>query len=376
MLRYLTAGESHGKALSVIIEGVPAGLQLSVEDIQQQLIRRKQGYGRGPRQKIETDDIEILSGVRHGKTIASPISIVLKNKDASNWKGIMDVDGNPPEDYQPISIPRPGHADYAGMRKYEFDDIRNVLERSSARETAMRVVAGAIARNVCEAAGVQFASYVDSIGGVILTEYPEDVDTINRVVSRSKVRTTDPETEKNMIKTIDDAMKDGVSLGGTFVVVANGLPVGLGSYVQWDRKLDARLSRAVMSIQAIKGVEFGLGFKSAILPGDKVHDEFRMVDEIVERTTNHAGGIEGGMTNGQPLVLRAAMKPIPTMKSPLQSIDLVDSSEVTSFYERADVCAVPAAAVVAENVVAIEIANALIDRYGGDTISQLSKLQS
>ncbi len=372
MIRYLTAGESHGPALTVIIEGVPAGLSLDRSFIEAELLHRKKGYGRGGRQQIETDEIEILSGVRFGQTLGSPISILLRNKDHEKWHGIMASEGEAPDDLEPVTIPRPGHADFAGLVKYERDDIRDILERSSARETAMRVVAGAIAKAFLLECGIEVASYVSRIGSAICEETSEDVKHIKALTASSDCRTLSPTANANMKKEIDAAMQRKVSLGGIFTVVANGLPIGLGSHVHWDRKLDAKLAAAVMSIQAIKGVEFGLGFEAASRSGEKAHDPFILDHDEISRPSNYAGGLEGGMTNGMPLVLRAAMKPIPTMQHRLPSIDLATLTPADSHFERADSCAVPAASVVAESVVAIELANAILEKFGGDSIDEVT----
>ena len=372
MIRYLTAGESHGPALTVIVDGVPAGLTLTREQIETELKRRKKGYGRGGRQLIETDTIEILSGVRFGQTLGSPISLLLRNNDHEKWLSIMASEGDAPDDLEPITIPRPGHADFAGLVKYERDDIRDILERSSARETAMRVVAGAIAKALLLECGVDIASYVTRIGSAVCEETSEDVAFIKKITEPIDCRTLNAEANTLMKAEIDAAMQRKVSLGGIFSVVANGLPVGLGSHVQWDRKLDAKLAAAVMSIQAIKGVEFGLGFEAATRSGELAHDPFMLSQDEITRPSNHAGGLEGGMTNGMPLVLHAAMKPIPTMQHRLPSVDLATLTPADSHFERADSCAVPAASVVAEAVVAIELANAILEKFGGDSIDEVT----
>ena len=370
-IRYLTAGESHGKGLTVILEGVPAGLPLTSADIAPELKARKEGYGRGGRQKIESDDIDITAGVRHGRTIASPICIHLPNKDYANWVDKMDPEGQVPPGYEPFSVPRPGHADFAGITKYGFDDIRNVLERSSARETAIRVAAGAVAKKILAELDIRITAYVLKIGGVALERELSDVSEIIKQTEGSPVRTIDKAIEAKMMKRIEEAHENEVTVGGKYAVVAENVPIGLGSYVQWDRKLDGLIARALMGTQAVKGVEFGMGFEVADLFGSDVHDAFELIDGHVSRARNNAGGIEGGMTNGQPIVVKVAMKPIPTMKKPLSSIDLKDMSVVNAFYERSDTCAVPAASVVGENVVAIEIANALIEKFGGDSMGEL-----
>lgn len=379
MIRYLTAGESHGKALTVIIEGVPAGLKISKKYIETELQKRKQGYGRGPRQKIETDEIEILSGIRFGETIASPIAILLKNKDFINWQDKMNPEENIPNDYSPLTCPRPGHADHAGIIKYNFQDIRNVLERSSARETAMRVVVGAIAKKILTSCKIKISSYVYSIGSIYSELTETNINNIEKAKNNSELGVIDKKTEKEMITEIDKAQSAGVTLGGKFRIVVNGVPTGLGSYVHWDRKLDANIAKSIMSIQAIKGVDFGLGFKSAELSGDKIHDSFTInhnkdndaKNYFIKRVTNNSGGIEGGMTNGESIIVNVAMKPIPTMKSPLQSYDINTKKEQTSFYERSDVTAVTAASVIGESVVAVDIVNAILERFGADTMKDL-----
>lgn len=371
MIRYLTAGESHGPALTVIIEGIPAGLTFDRSIIEAELQRRKKGYGRGARQSIETDQVEILSGVRFGQTLGSPIAILLRNKDHEKWLDTMSIEGAPPADLDPVTIPRPGHADFAGLVKYERDDIRDILERSSARETAMRVVAGAVAKAFLLECGIDIGSYVSSIGAAVCDQTSEDVSHIKLTTSSSDCRTLTATANTKMKAEIDAAIKRKVSLGGVFTIVAIGLPIGLGSHVHWDRKLDAKLAKAVMSIQAIKGVEFGLGFKAAGESGDKVHDAFVLNHDEITRPTNHAGGIEGGMTNGMPLVIHAAMKPIPTMQHRLPSVDLATMKPAEAFFERADACAVPAAGVVGEAVVAIELANAMLEKFGGDSVDEV-----
>ncbi len=372
MLRYLTAGESHGKALTAIVEGVPAGLELTAEYIDIQLHRRQQGYGRGARQKIEKDQVEILSGVRLGRTLGSPISLVVRNRDWQNWQDTMK-----PEKGRAslLTHPRPGHADLPGAMKYLTKDVRDILERSSARETAVRVAACTVARRLLEEFGIRIYSWVVDIGGVRYR--PGEglpPQRLFEMAEASETRCPDPEVTDKMKRRIDRARRRGDSLGGIFEVVATGLPPGLGSHVHWDRKLDARLAGAVMSIQAIKGVEMGEGFGFATLPGSRAHDEiFYTRQRGYHRRTNHAGGIEGGMTNGEPLLIRAVMKPIPTLTKPLHSVDITTRAEHLAAVERSDVCALPAASVVAEAVVAMELAGAFMEKFGGDSIKEMRR---
>ncbi|MGC8652569.1 MAG: chorismate synthase [Candidatus Kryptoniota bacterium] len=383
MLRLITGGESHGKALVGIIEGVPSNLELNADYIDNQLFRRQQGYGRGGRMRIESDKVEILSGVRHGKTLGSPISLVIYNKDFQNWAEKMSTVGTG-KDIEKITVPRPGHADLVGFFKYQFDDVRNVIERASARETAMRVALGAVARKILEQLDIRIGSHVVSIGSVGYRDRTElddiifkllkkrnGAEAISNAADKSEVRTLDEHIESRIIKEIKKAKKMGDTLGGIFEVIVSGLPIGLGSYVQFDRKLDGLLSAAIMSIQAIKGVEIGDGFENARRFGSEVHDEILIKRGRIFRPTNHAGGLEGGVTNGQPLIVRAAMKPISTLMQPLRSIDLVKRREMLARRERSDFCAVPAASVIAENVIAPVIVNALLEKFGGDSIHEL-----
>lgn len=377
MFRFLTAGESHGQALVAIVEGVPAGLDLDVADINGDLARRQKGHGRGGRMSIERDQAQILSGLRFGKTLGSPIALTIANRDWPAWEGKMSVDN--PENADPdavaVYIPRPGHADLSGGIKYGHSDMRNVLERASARETATRVAVGAIARKMLAAVGVSITSHVISIGSASSKPSVAEgmsIDDIRNKSENSPVRCLDPDAEAQMLAIIDEAASVGDTLGGTFEVIAHGLPVGLGSYVHWDRKLDGLLAQSVMSIPAIKGVEIGLGFQSAELPGSQVHDEIGY-NEGYFRYTNRAGGIEGGMTNGEPLIIRAAMKPIPTLIKRLRSVDTRTKQPAPAHAERSDVCAVPAAAVVAEAMVAITLIAATIDKFGGDTMDELKE---
>lgn len=363
-LRFLTAGESHGPALTAILEGLPAGLRLDLEKINRDLARRQQGYGRGGRMKIETDKAEILSGVRFGETLGGPITIQVKNKDFVNWTDRMAAFGEPAG--EKVTAARPGHADLTGIRKYDREDIRDILERSSARETAMRVAAGAVAKQFLSALGMEISSRVLNIGGVSV-----DVDKIEGNEA-SELNCRDAEAEERMKEKIREAKEAGDTLGGVFEVIVTGAPVGLGSHIQWDRRLDARLAGAMMSIQAVKGVEIGEGFGYAALPGSRAHDEM-FYDEAghVVRKTNRAGGLEGGMTNGEPVVVRAVMKPIPTLMTPLHSVDIAAKQPVLASKERSDVCAVSAASVVGEAMTALIIAGAVTEKFGGDAMSDV-----
>lgn len=380
MFRFTTAGESHGPALTTIVEGVPAGLPIRTEEIDHDLRRRQGGYGRGGRMRIESDRAEILSGVRFGETLGSPVTLQVRNRDWENWTVAM---GREPlenavddEARRRVVHPRPGHADLVGVLKYRRHDARDILERASARETTVRVAAGAIARRLLGELGVSIGSHVISLGG-IQAQVPEDLpEDLNGASDLSPVRCLDPEAEGRMIDAIDAAKRDGDTLGGVFEVVATGLPVGLGSHVSWDRKLDGRLAGALMSIQAIKGVEIGLGFEAAARPGSRVHDEitFDAAERLgggYGRTRNHAGGLEGGITTGQPLVCRVAMKPISTLMQPLRTVDLRTGEPVDAIRERSDVCALPAAGVVGEAMVAIVLAEAVLEKFGGDSLAEI-----
>ncbi|HXG16285.1 MAG TPA: chorismate synthase [Calidithermus sp.] len=376
VFRFLTAGESHGEALTAVIEGVPAGLPLTAEDIDRDLARRQRGYGRGGRMKIERDRVRILSGVRWGFTLGSPITLQIANLDWENWKDTMAVAPLPPEQRPSrVTRPRPGHADLAGAMKYGHHDIRNVLERSSARETTARVAVAGVARRLLAEFGIRILSHVVEIGGVrIPADFTLAWDELARRAEASEVRCADPETEAAMIAAIDQARSKGDTLGGVFEVVALGCPVGLGSYTHWDRRLDGRLAQAICSIQAIKGCEIGLGFESARRPGSAVHDEILFdADRGFARTSNNAGGLEGGVTNGQPVVVRAAMKPLSTLRTPLRSVDVATKEPVDAVVERSDVCAVPAAGVVGEAMVAIVLANAFLEKFGGDSLEEIRR---
>lgn len=376
MLQYLTAGESHGKSLVVIIEGIPSNLEINIDEINDQLRERQVGFGRGERMKIETDQVEILSGVRHNRTLGSPISLLIPNKDWENWQEIMApiIDSSASVEFEDTIIsPRPGHADLAGAIKYGHKDLRNVLERASARETAARVAVGAIAKILLRQFDIYLVSHVVRIGEVKADEN-KSVDEIKERILISLLRCADKEAETKMIKLIEQAKKVGDSIGGIFEVIAIGVPIGLGSYSQWDKRLDARLAGAVMSIPAIKGVEIGLGFEVAHLPGSAVHDEiFYSKHKGFFRKTNHAGGLEGGITNGQPIVLRAAMKPIPTLRKTLASVNFQTKEPTMASYERSDVCAVPAASVVGEAMVAIELCKAMQEKFSGDSLLEMKK---
>ncbi len=357
-LRYFTAGESHGPALIGVLEGFPAGLKLDIAAINRDLARRQKGYGRGGRMKIETDAAEVLSGIRLGETIGSPLTLLVKNKDAK-----IDV-------LPAVTKPRPGHADLAGVLKYERQDARDILERSSARETTMRVALGAVCKQLLSQVGTEVAGHVVELGPVKAKTDGLTLAEIRERSEASEVRCADAGAEKAMVAAIDEAKTNGDTLGGIFEIIATGLPVGLGSHAQWDRKLDARIARAIISIQAIKGVEFGIGFEAARRFGSQVHDE---ILPGMTRASNNAGGFEGGMTNGQPVIVRAAMKPISTLMRPMRSVDISTGKEVTASVERSDVCALPAAAVVGEAVVAFELAAALLDKFGGDSVNELKR---
>ena len=368
--RFLTSGESHGKGLSIIVEGIPAGLALSEEYLAGDMARRQKGYGRGARMQIEKDYAEILSGVRQGLTLGSPIALWVQNRDWDNWKGPMSIT---PTEKEPNKVTRlrPGHADLPGVVKYQQDDVRNILERASARETAARVAAGGVARRFLEEFGIRVNAHVLSIGEC-QSQVPEPIDWDK--VEESPVRCADPKAEKLMTDAIDAAKEAGDTAGGVFEVVATGVPIGLGSHIQWDRKLDGRIAQALMSIHAVKGAEIGIGFSQTRLPGSKVHD-------IIEpwagapgprwrRRSNNAGGLEGGMTTGQPVVARVAIKPISTLSKPLPSVDLATGEVVQAHYERSDVCQVPPACVIGEAMLAIVLADAFLEKFGGDHMDE------
>lgn len=376
MLRFLTAGESHGPALVVVIEGLPAGMPLSKKVIDHQLARRQSSFGRGQRMQIEKDKVEILSGVRKGLTLGSPLALLIRNLDWVNWKEVMspEVEGIDPrkEEEQKLTRPRPGHADLPGGIKYRFTDFRNVLERASARETAARVAAGAVARTLLEYLDCRIFSHVVQIGNVKARLKGEDYQEVATRAQESVVGCADPVASQEMVAAIKEAKENGDTLGGIFEVVCLGIPPGLGSHVHWDRRLDALLAAGLMSIPAVKGVEIGLGFRGAAVPGSEYHDPICYSPEKgFYRTTNNAGGLEGGISNGEPLVLRAVVKPIPTLRCPLPSVDIVTREPVDAAFERSDVCVVPAAAVVGEAMVAWVLASAVLEKFGGDTFEEL-----
>ncbi|HHW61253.1 MAG TPA: chorismate synthase [Syntrophomonadaceae bacterium] len=370
MLRYLTAGESHGPALTAIVEGMPAGLEITTEYINKQLARRQMGYGRGGRMRIEEDQVTFFSGVRNSKTLGSPITLMISNRDWENWKAYMHAETAAVESRR-VHVPRPGHGDLAGSIKYGHSDMRNVLERASARETAARVAACSVARRLIEHFGMVVESHVVQIGSIQAAE--SSYEERQQHVPSSPLFCADPTAEEAMMKAIDQAKENGDSLGGVFEIIIHHVPAGLGSHVHWDRRLDSRLAGALMSIQAIKGVEVGLGFQAAATPGSRVHDEIHYDGKRLYRPTNRAGGIEAGISNGENIVLRAAMKPIATLYRPLPSVDLDTMQSARATVERSDICAVPAAAVVGEAVVAFEIARAFLEKFGGDNLQELDE---
>lgn len=378
-MRYLTAGESHGPQLTTIIEGVPAGLFLTAEMINEQLARRQKGHGRGRRMQIEKDEVQILSGVRHGITLGSPITLAVTNNDFKHWTHIMGADPIPEEEQEEvkrqISRPRPGHADLNGAIKYGHRDMRNVLERSSARETTVRVAAGAVARIILAQLGIKIGGHVLEIGGIKAENIEYDsIEDLQERTEASPVRCLDQQAGEQMMKAIDEAKEQGDSIGGVVEVIAEGMPIGVGSYAHYDRKLDAKLAGAMMSVNAFKGVEIGIGFEAAQKPGSEVHDEIIWDEEQgYKRSTNNAGGFEGGMTTGMPVVIKGVMKPIPTLYKPLQSIDIDTKEPFAASIERSDSCAVPAASVVAEAVIAWELATAILDQFGSDRIDAIKE---
>lgn len=375
-MRYLTAGESHGPQLTTIIEGLPAGMPLLAEEIDKELARRQKGHGRGRRMQIEKDTVHITSGVRHGLTLASPVALVVQNDDWKHWTKIMGAEPTDDEEVKRvITRPRPGHADLNGALKYGHRDMRNVLERSSARETTVRVAAGAVAKKLLSLLGIKVASHVVEIGGIKSEVHAYDsIESLAEITENSPVRCLDPVAEKKMMQAIDDAKANGDSIGGIVEVVVEGMPPGVGSYVHYDRKLDSKLAAAIVSINAFKGVEFGIGFEAARKPGSEVHDEIEWSEgEGFHRSTNRLGGLEGGMSTGMPIVIRGVMKPIPTLYKPLQSVDIDSKESFTASIERSDSCAVPAAAVVAENVIAWELATAITNQFYADRLDTLIK---
>ena len=362
MFRFLTTGESHGQCLTAIIEGLPAGLKVNVDKINEELAKRQQGYGRGGRMKIETDRVDIVSGVRFGETMGDPITLRIQNKDWENWTDRMSVSGMPAG--TPVTAARPGHADLSGILKYDRTDIRDILERASARETAARVAVGALCKQFLESCGISLVAHVTNIGGVAMTDTDiQDWDHYRP----SEMRCTNEAVEARMKQAIDEAKQAGDTLGGVFEVIVRGSMIGLGSHTQWDRKLDAKIAAAMMSIQAIKGVEIGVGFEYGNLPGSQAHDElFYEEGRGYYRTSNRAGGLEGGMTNGEDIIVKAVMKPIPTLMQPLSSVDVHTHEAVKACRERSDVCAVSAASVVGEAMMAIVMTEAVLEKFGGD----------
>ncbi len=373
-LRYLTAGESHGPALTGIMEGLPAGLPITVEEIHTDGRRRMMGYGRGNRMKIETDEVKILAGVRRGETLGSPVSLYIENRDHQKWLEIMTAEPREGESARAVYIPRPGHTDRVGGLKYDRADMRDILERASARETAMRVALGALARKLLSELGVSIASRVVRIGEVV-DETPLDADiaTLNARVDQSPVRVLDGGAAERIMKNIDASREAGDTLGGVFEVVAGGMPIGVGSHAQWDRRLDGRVGEAFLALNAMKGVELGLGFRGAALPGSAVHDSYFPGENgtLTRYGSNRAGGIEGGISTGQPIVVRVAMKPISTLMKPLPSVDLRTGEATNAYIERSDVCAVPAAAVIGESLLALVLADAVLETFPGDTMTML-----
>ncbi len=380
MLRYMTAGESHGRGLVVIVDGLPAGLPLTEEDVNQELARRQRGYGRGARMAIERDRVQIIGGVRHGRTLGSPVGMLIENRDWENWREVMSTE---PGEAPRVTRPRPGHADLAGLVKYGHDDVRNVLERASARETAARVAAGAVAAVLLREVGIRLLGYVVAVGEVTaevsLPREGQDPVTAweswRELEKRTMLRCPDPAAEREMIAAIDRARSRGDTLGGVVEVVALGVPPGLGSYGQWDRRLDGRLAGAVMAVNGIKAVEIGDGFRAAARPGSLVHDPILPGEGTRRwrRASNRAGGLEGGVTNGEPVVLRAAMKPIATLARPLPSVDIDTWRPAAAHHERSDVCAVPAAGVVVEAAVSFVLADAFLEKFGGDSMEEVTR---
>ena len=377
--RFLTSGESHGKCLNAIIEGVPAGIRIKTDIINEDLERRQIGYGRGGRMQIEKDKVEIKSGVRFGKTTGAPICLEIKNNDYINWQDVMAVEGYdyPTEEMlqkieeKSFTKARPGHADYAGAKKYNLQDLRDVLERSSARKTAIEVAVGSVAKQILKAFGITGFSHVIQIGKVKLDFYPKTYTLLKEMAEKSNVRCADELTSDRMCNAIDEAAQEGDTLGGKFEVIFGNLPVGLGSYTHWDMALDGRLAQAVMSIPGVKAVEVGAGVEAASLPGSQMHDEIFIKNKEIYRKTNNAGGIEGGMTNGESIVIRGTMKPIPTMKKSLATVDLKNMQPANAHFERSDVCAVPSCSVVAEARVAIILADEFLSKIGGDNLAEM-----
>ena len=376
MLRFITAGESHGPELVAVIEGAPAGFDIDIAGINHDLARRQKGYGRGGRMAIEKDEARVVSGIRFGRTIGSPITFIVENRDFKNWEKRMSADPRDRGEAKVITRPRPGHADLAGVLKYNLEDIRDVLERASARETTVRVAIGSFARQLIAPFGIKVLGYVVSIGSVAATT-PQSMpfEELAHATEASPVRVADSAAEQAIIAEIDACKKEGDTLGGVVEVIATGLPVGLGSHVQWDRKLDGRLAHALLSLQAVKGVEVGIGFAAARVRGSQLHDEIGYDRELhhFTRHSNNSGGTEGGMSTGEPLRVRAAFKPLSTLMRPLKSADIKSKAEAVGAIERSDVCAIPAAAVIAETVVAYELANAFLEKFGGDSLAEITR---
>ena len=374
MLRFFTAGESHGPCLTAIVEGFPAGVTVSISSINNDLARRQQGYGRGGRMKIEKDEVQIRSGVRWGESLGSPITLVVDNKDWRNWEKRMSPFPEDRDEKIAVTRPRPGHADLTGALKYHHYDVRNILERASARETTARVAVGGLAKCLLSAFAIKIMGYVTEIGGIVANHDQMAVEDTFARAEVSPVRMADPQAEEKIIAFIDQCKKQGDTLGGVVEVVAIGLPPGLGSFAQWDRKLDGRLGYALMSLQAVKGVEVGLGFTTARLPGSRVHDEISFDQEKgFIRHGNNSGGMEGGMSTGEPLRVRVAFKPLSTLMRPLHSVDIRTKEPVEATIERSDVCAIPAAAVIAESVVSFVLAQAFLEKFGGDSLTEIQR---
>ena len=374
MLRYLNGGESHGKCLLAILEGVPSGLPLTPDMVNHDLARRQKGYGRGGRMRVEEDRVEFSCGVRHGRTLGNPIGLMIPNKDWENWKEVMAVEPSSVPPAKVVTRPRPGHADLVGAIKYGHRDIRNVIEKASARETAIRVAVGGVAKAVLAQFGMRVVSYTTEIGGIVARKPDDPFEAYDRAET-SEVRCPEKEAGARMVEQIRTAKHRGDTLGGVFEVVVTNPPIGLGSYAQWDRRLGARLAMAAMSIQAMKGVEIGMGFEAARRFGSEVHDDiyYEPGGAGFFRKTNNAGGLEGGITNGQPIVLRVAMKPISTLYNPKKSVDIETKEAFDATVERSDICTVPAAGVVGEAVIAFEMANAMMEKFGGDSLEEMKR---
>lgn len=374
-LRYLTAGESHGEGLIVIIEGIPAGLKLTADQINKQLSRRQKGYGRGGRMRIESDKVNITAGIRYGITLGSPISFWIENRDWGNWKEIMSPGAADNSKKGIVECPRPGHADLAGGLKYNTKELRNILERASARETTARVAAGATARIFLEEFGIEIGGHVTCIGGITIADERPSFKEIIKRSEKSEVRCINEKISKKMMKKIDEAKNNGDSVGGIYEVIVDGAPAGLGSHVQYDRKLDGCIAAAVMSIQATKGVEIGMGFKEAFCLGSEAHDEiyYKSDEKRFFHKTNRCGGLTGGITNGEQIIVRGVMKPIATLMKPLHSVNIQTKKDTKASVERSDTCAVPASSVIAENVVAFEIARVFLEKFGGDSMDEIKR---